>query len=123
MSDPALSRISATLGDLIVMAERVINRPLAPGVAPVELAALATNVDIAAALAIEGSNPIGGEALMLAQALAEIASTRDDYARVTQWRMVAGTLLPMVRDCAFRAIALRARAPSTTDQDYPRGRR
>ena len=116
----ARDEIVRTILDVAELAERAINRPSHGNAAAI--AVLATRVDKVRSALIEGGNPVGVEVDMLLDAAGEIDNSRGDPERVTRWRMVAGVLLPMVRDCGVRALELRARLPSATDHDYRKPR-
>jgi hypothetical protein len=112
-----------TLGAVIDLAVDVINRPAVVH-RFAAITDLTTIVDHQRAVMVEGGNPIGGEVSMLLDALAHIEAERSIGSdRGPEFCMVAGVLLPMVRGCMLRAIALRNRRPSTSDHDFRRGDR
>lgn len=96
---------------LIDSAERIITRNAALGS---EFAALRAAVDTMADSA-HWPRCVGDEAVMLATALGNRNESSGDLAR--RWEMIAGALLPMVRDALGRAIEERRDVASRSDPD------
>jgi len=117
----------APIGDAIDLAVDVINRPTLSLRLPA-ITAAAEAVDQARAAMVEGgTNPIRAEVSMLLEALANVEGERtaNNHFRAGEWCMVAGVLLPMVRQNLALALALRSRArPATSEHDFQdRGKR
>ena len=69
-------------------------------------AAAAEHVRLGRAIMVEGRHPIGPEADMLLEALGHIEACRRIGDDASEWCMIAGVLLPMVKRAAGRAIEL-----------------
>lgn len=115
-----------TLGAVVDLAVAVINRPAHVSRIS-EITDLALIVDSERARLAEGGALIRGEVAMLLDALMHIEAEREigrgpAIGRATQWRMVAGALLPMVQENMADLIALPDARPSTTDHDFGRRR-
>lgn len=113
-----------TISTVIDVAQDVINLPTFTSRLEA-ITHLTTAVDAQRALAAEGGNPIRGEVSMLLEALGHIEAERagNNHVRASEWAMVGGVLLPMVRQNLALAIALRSRRPSTSEgHDFKRGR-
>lgn len=114
-----------TIGEVIVLAEDVLNRPALPSRLD-KVTALSVVVEGESALFVEGGNPMRSEVAMLLEALANIEAERSDLnkTRALEFSMIAGALLPMVRRCMDVALHLGRRGPSTSDgHDFKSGRR
>lgn len=114
------SHMNAALGDLIDVAVTVINN--GSGERMTRIVDLTERIEALRAQQIEGGNPVGAETSMLLEALGEIEQRRMTGEVATDWSMVAGVLLPMVRVTALNVLALGARRPSTSDHDFARRR-
>lgn len=108
-----------TLGAVIDLALDVVNRPNMVTRLPA-ITELTAAVEAERAVMVEGDNPIRGEVSILLEVLGHIEAERlGGSTRSVEWCMVAGVLLPMVRQNLFDTLLRRPR-PATTDHDFRR---
>jgi hypothetical protein len=114
-----------TLGTVVDVAVDVINRPAIVSRIPA-ITDLAAVVDADRAVMVEGGPVVRGEASVLLDVLAHIEAERmqggPTISRADRWCMVAGCLLPMVRENLADALQRRPRA-ATSDHDFGRAQR
>lgn len=117
---------TATLSTVIDVAVDVINRPATVSRLPA-ITDLAMVVDTDRATMVEGGPVIRGEASVLLDVLAHIEAERlqsgPTISRADRWCMVAGVLLPMVRENLADALQRRPRASTSDGYDFKRGAR
>jgi len=102
---------------VVDMAALVMRGPELPSRLPA-LASLAQSLDQVPAM----SGMILPETPLLLECLAEIEREREarNADREMHWLMVAGVLMPLVRENYAQAFAAVMRAPTTTDHDFQR---
>lgn len=107
----ALRSTSQILNELVALGDRAINRAPAPAVLEEELHAMTEALQAASLRELAdldaGAFPsIRAECGLLVDVLKQLAAARwnGESVRVTQFAMIAGNLLPMVRDALGNAM-------------------